>query len=470
MNKVFVVAMREYLSAVKSKAFIITIVAMPILMGGGIFVQTIAEKGKDTRDRKVAVIDRTGILYDALAESVAFRNEYAIFEQPKEGEKVDDADEQQSKDDGQDPTEEQPVKPPKVPRQVESRFILERVTPDNGDEMDLVFTLSERVRRGELFAFVDISEDVINVGADGQKASIEYYSNVLTYNALPRWLKGATVTAIREHRIRAAGLDPHKLNLIVGVPEVEFLDLVSRDQETGEITAADKVNREARMAGPLVMCMLMFLVIMVSATPLMQSTMEEKTQRIAEVVLSAITPFQWLLGKLIGMVGVSLTIVVVYFSGAAIYVLTQTEAWQYVPVNMVGWFALYQVLSILMFGALFIAVGSACTDHREAQSAVMPVMILIVLPMMFWGAAIQEPNGALATWLSFFPPATPILMLTRQALPPGVPAWQPFVAALLTLITTVAFIWAAGRIFRVGILAQGKGAGLKDMAKWLISG
>jgi ABC-2 type transport system permease protein len=97
-------------------------------------------------------------------------------------------------------------------------------------------------------------------------------------------------------------------------------------------------------------------------------------------------------------------------------------------------------------------------------------MLLATLPLFILGNVLQEPNSAVATGLSFFPFATPMLMIARQAVPPGIPWWQPVLGALLVLATTLLCIWAAGRIFRVGILMQGKGANMGEMLRWVLRG
>ena len=100
--------------------------------------------------------------------------------------------------------------------------------------------------------------------------------------------------------------------------------------------------------------------------------------------------------------------------------------------------------------------------------------MIIKPPGVTWTAASgpppREPNSTMATVLSLFPPVTPVLMLTRQAIPPGIPAWQPAPGMLLVLLTTVACVFAAGRVFRVGILMQGQGARFRDMLRWVVKG
>ena len=96
--------------------------------------------------------------------------------------------------------------------------------------------------------------------------------------------------------------------------------------------------------------------------------------------------------------------------------------YEYVPWDLLPWFFSYQVSAVLMFGAIFVAIGSACNDLKEAQSLMTPVWLLVCAPMFVWIYVIKEPMSAFATGLSLFPPCTPMLMLMRQATPVGVPA------------------------------------------------
>ena len=100
----------------------------------------------------------------------------------------------------------------------------------------------------------------------------------------------------------------------------------------------------------------------------------------------------------------------------------------------------------------------------------MPVMIFVMSPFFVWTAVLKAPTAPFSVAVSLFPPATPMLMLLRQAIPPGVPFWQPALGVVLVLLTTAAFVYIAGRIFRVGILMQGKGAKVRDMLRWATRG
>jgi len=443
MRKVLVVAVREYIAAVKSKAFVITLVLMPVLMSLGIVAETFIKEKVDLNPKRLAVVDHSGVLYDDLVSEARRRNTEDIFAMDENSGLASD-------------------------KQVLPEFHLERVDPAGLDRDELLLKLSDRVRAGALFAFAEIGRDALDPPADGSDANLIYYSNTPTYREMWRWLRDSVTRVVQQWRFTEAGLDRQKVVWALQPTEVEQFSLFARDESTGAI-AAEKVDEMATFVVPVIMLMLMFVVIMIGSTPLIQSVLEEKSQRIAEVLLSSLTPFQWMMGKLVGMVGVSFTIVVVYMTGALI-VADRYDAMQLVPFHLLGWFYAYQTLAVLMFGAVFVAVGAACTDHREAQSAIMPVMIVIVLPMMLWVNVAREPGTTFSTLVSLFPPATPMLMLVRQAVPPGIPVWQPALGIALVLLTTLLCVFAAGRIFRVGILMQGKGAGFRDVVRWIARG
>jgi ABC-2 type transport system permease protein len=107
---------------------------------------------------------------------------------------------------------------------------------------------------------------------------------------------------------------------------------------------------------------------------------------------------------------------------------------------------------------------------RETQSLLWPVMLLACLPLFVWINIVREPNSSFSQAVSFFPFATPMLMVGRQAVPPGIGWLQPLLGVVLVLLTTTVCVYIAGRIFRIGILMQGKGAHLGELVKWVIRG
>ena len=439
MRKLWVVAAREYSAAVKTKAFIIGLLFMPIMMGGSVLVQLLVKDIKDVKDKHFAVIDRTGELYDRLNQAAETKHPGFVLHQEKPS------------------------------------------APDPKAIREQRFQLSERVRKGELFGFLDIGPEVLKAKKialnphegpqwdAGDLSLVRYHTNRSTFMDFSRFA-GIEISGIAlEKRAKALNVPEDAVKEAAQAIPVASKGLLKRDPTSGEIEDARAASPMAAFLIPFMLIMLMFMTIMTGATPLMQGVVEEKMQRIAEVLLGSVPPFQLMLGKLLGMTAVSLTIGAVYLTGA--YWAAHHYGYaEYASPSLLAWFLVFQTLAALMYGALFIAIGAACSDMKETQSLLLPVMLLACLPMFVMTNVIQEPNGPIATGLSFFPFATPMLMIARQAIPPGLPWWQPFAGMLVVLAATIVCVYVAARIFRVGILMQGKGAKLGEMLRWVLRG
>ena len=441
MRKTWVVAVREYFAAVKSKSFVITLVAMPILMLGGIAAQLILEDKVDIRERKVAILDRTGQLATAIKEAADAYNTNGVYEE-NAGER----------------------------KQVRPNFTVEVIDPkEAGSAPESTLALSDRVRNQELFAFVEVGPNLFKPDASGEDSRIAYHSNSPTYSDLHRWLRAVINQEAQQIRSEQAGIELAVISRVTQSVHFENLGLVSKDA-TGEATKAEEVNELANIFMPMGLMMLMFMAIMVGATPLVQTVLEEKMAKISEVLLGSIPPFQLMLGKLLGTVGVSVTLVSFYLAGAFIALWYAGFSEYFPPISLLVWVMLFQILAVLMYGSLFSAVGAAVSDMKEAQSTMMPVMIIAMSPMFIWIQVVQNPSSKFSLFVSLFPPATPMLMLIRQSVPPGVPTWQPVLGIVLVLLTTLICVFCAGRIFRVGVLMQGKGASYWQMLQWIVRG
>ena len=439
MHKTIIVAIREYMVSVRTKAFLIGLLMMPLMMGGGFIVGALMQGRVDTKDKRIAVADYTGRLFDTLEAAARQRNNVAIFQ----GEGA-------------------------ARKQILPRFVIERVDTGGADMQRLSLQLSDRIRKGELMAFVLIGPNVIDTGKNPSQATLNYYSNTPTYDDARQWITGIVNEQVQQLRLEGAAFDPKVVRQLTQRVPVGNLGLVKMDA-AGNIISAVETNQVATFLVPFAMMFLMFMVIMATTTPLLNSTLEEKTQRIAEVLLASIPPFQLMVGKLLGIVGVSLTMTAVYLVGAY-SALSRAGYAQYFPWQSVWWFVGFLSLAVLMYGSIFIAIGAAVSDMKEAQSMMTPVMLLVVSPMFVLQNVIREPGSTLSLAMSLFPPATPMLMIIRQTVPPGIPVWQPLLGIALVLLASLACVFAAGRIFRVGILMQGKGAKISEMFRWALRG
>jgi ABC-2 type transport system permease protein len=425
MRKILTVAWSEFLTAVQSKAFILGIALLPVLVFGSMAVQKLGSDRADREIRKVAIVDRTGQLYPLLSQAALLWNDRQV----KNGAIVG------------------------------PRFAIEQSgeTPS----LDAVkLALSDRVRKGELFAFVELPPELMT-----GKPVVRYYTENSTYEALPRWIEQVVSRLVMAQRLQTSNVDAQTIIALMQRTELTSLGLVERGSD-GRLIEAKKVDMVRSFVTPVVLMMLMFVLVISTASPLLNSVMEEKMTRISEVLLGSVTPFQLMMGKLVGIVAVSLLLAVIYLSGA--YTLAAYNGYgdAVTPMQIV-WFIVYLVMAMLIYGSLFIAIGAAATDLKDAQGMMTPVMMLFMIPMFVWLPVLRAPSSTMAVTASLVPLATPILMTLRLALKPGPAAWQIALSFVLTALTTGLLVFAAGRIFRVGILMQGKSATFGEMFRWM---
>jgi len=436
MRKIWRVAVTEYLTAVRSKAFIVGVLALPILIAASVVLQHVGQRNRDVRDRRFAVVDRTGVLYPVLAARADERNQ-RLNTGP-------------GRNSGGSP-----------------RFLPEEAEASAAGGPGIDVALSERVRRKELTGFVIIEAN--GIPSDGAaEGGLSWYTETHSYMELPDWIERTLNEEIRRIRFEKAGVDQAVVRKLTQNVPVRRLGLARVDTATGEVVKAKEANRAAAFAVPAGCAILLYMMVMSAAPTLLNSVLEEKLQKIAEVLLSSVTPFQLMMGKLLGATMVSLTLSGLYL-GSIGGVLWKAGLLNLVPTGLFVWFIFFQILSLLIFGSLFSAIGAACSEIRDAQNYMFPLMMLVMLPFFVMMPVMQSPGSSFARWFSLFPPATPMLMMLRIAIPPGPPVWEIVLGVALTLLFVLGCVWAGSKIFRVGILAQGQAPGFGKLLGWILS-
>jgi ABC-2 type transport system permease protein len=438
MRKVLLFAKREYKAAVKTKGFIIGLVLAPIIMSGGAIALVLLKDRIDTTDKYAAIVDHSKVMASALIQAADERNSKDIFE---EG----------------------------TSKKIKPAYYFEIVEPDTINPDKQYLKLSDKVRQGELHAFIVIGKNVAHPNDEEESSGIKYYGKNAAMDDFRRWITWPANDHLRQIRLSDAGIDQSQVKDLFNWIDVEGLGLVSVDVETGNIGKALTASPIEALIVPIVLMFLMFLMVMMSVPGMLNSVMEEKTQRISEVVLGSITPFQFMLSKLISGIAISLTSASVYIFGG-LFVLNTMGFERFIPMHALPWFFIYMLLAIIMFGSFSAALGSTCSEPKDAQSLTFPSILPALIPIMVYFPIAKEPMSSFATWMSLFPPFTPFLMLLRIATPEGVPAWQPYVGLLGVLLFTWFFVWVGARIFRVAILIQGMPPTLANMVRWAFRG
>jgi len=183
------------------------------------------------------------------------------------------------------------------------------------------------------------------------------------------------------------------------------------------------------------------------------------------VLLGSITPFQFMMGKVLGGIGVSLTTAAIYV-GAGIFTLNRMGHESLIPYDVLPWFFVYTVFFIVMVGTGMASLGATANDSKDAQSLTFPGIIPVILPLFLMMPVIQDPSGPLATTMSLIPPFTPTMMMIRLATPVTVPLWQPIVGLIGVILFTIFTVWIGARVFRTAILIQGQKPTIANLIKY----
>ncbi|MBS1948448.1 MAG: ABC transporter permease [Bacteroidetes bacterium] len=296
--------------------------------------------------------------------------------------------------------------------------------------------------------------------------------------------------AIEDKRLASAQIDPAKYKAINADVSIEN----TIDSENGEKKAVAGVAYAVSFGGGI----LIYMILLIYGMMVMRGVMEEKVNRIAEVIVSSVKPFQLMLGKIIGIGAVGLTqfsiwivlmillqaLVPLLFPGMfhqvtanpAVAQAGQTgqpnmmivvaEGLKSLPIGLILFcFVFYFLGGYLIYASMFAAIGSAVSeDQQEAQQLTFPIMMPIILAFVIMTKAVNDPNSGLAIFGSLFPLTSPIVMMGRIAYSP--PAWQIILSMAFLILGFLFFTWLTAKIYRTGILMYGKKITWKEMIKW----
>lgn len=260
-------------------------------------------------------------------------------------------------------------------------------------------------------------------------------------------------TRMQREKLVAAGVDPSL------VTATQALQPTVTDYSPKTAGKASLLTRLPGLIG-FAAAMLLWSVIFTGAGILLNGVIEEKSSKVLEVLLSSATVPEILFGKILGVAGVTFTVLGVWgtVSTVLLNVFAPAQAAGIGQVLLSGglvfYFAFYLICGYLMYASIFTAIGSFCETTREAQTLLGPIMILLTIPVIFLSQALRRPDTPALDILSWVPPFTPFMMTARAASNP--PMWQVAGTGVLMLATVGLVVWIAGRAFRAGALSTGK--------------
>jgi ABC-2 type transport system permease protein len=338
----------------------------------------------------------------------------------------------------------------------------------------VVDTLRRRAAEGEIDGFIMLDQFTLESG------DAVLYVNRRPSVAQRGAIRSAIVRAALEVQLEQQGVDVEAM-LSGGGLAVEML------------SAEGTQDGEPRFLVAYVGAFLLYMVILLHAVAVMRATLEEKTSRIVEVVISSMEPWHLMLGKVLGVGGVALTQLVVWALTGALIVKSglprliaggsaagatgpggigaepgpALDLMAAMPsTGLLALFVGYFVFGFFIYSGLYAAVGAMCSTDEEAQQAQLPLVLFLVVPIVFVLQVIENPSDPLSVGLSLFPLFSPILMWARIA-GGSVPAWQIGLSFVLMAAAILAIAWIAGRIYKVGILMTGKRPTLSELWRWV---
>lgn len=436
-HPIWLIIQREFLRRVRTKWFILTTLMAPVILMVLFTLPTVTTLWSTSTSpaQTVAVVDKTGVLFPLLRGRLGASHKYQLHQSHQK-------------------------------RQ----------------------TLRHQVLNNQLDAYLYLPSQLL----EGTKEATYYSKGGGGLMQQPK-LEAVLANALREYQVQENQV-PDSVQAIFSAQAQ-----VSMMQVTPE---GDQANHSllSVIAGYLVGFVLYFMMLLYGIQ-VMRGVMEEKTTRVVEVIISSVRPFQLMMGKILGigavgvlqvLIWIVLISVVLTFAGLFVLPFIEARPLQLqgleliqpanqeiilqtaglpvpnVPASLYIYFILFFIGGYLLYSSCYAALGSTIDQESDAQTLQLPILLVLITPMLFVNYVVAYPNTTLSVLLSLLPFFSPVLMMARLSAV-VVPTWQTVTALLLLAGSFWGLVWAAGRIYRVGILRYGKHTTLKDLGRWLRS-
>jgi ABC-2 type transport system permease protein len=448
-RRIGLVARREFMAAVMNRGFVIGLLLMPAVLAlmFAVFPRVVNQRVQAVRG-EVAVIDPTGQVAAALRENLAPAAITArrLASAKRALEKTPEAIRDASSNAVQRAIGEAP----------ELTVIERPATADLQQEKQWLTASSPGGLRH--LALIVVQPDAV-VAA---KETSEYGSyDLFVPENLDERIETELYDGLRESlvaaRIRAHNLDRAQV------------EAVMRVQRATSVTVAAGAERRTNVAFnrmlPFVFAGLLVFGVMIGGQTLLTQTVEEKSSRVIEVLLSAVSPVELMAGKILGQMAVSMLVLALYI-GMGVFMLMSFAMIGLLDPILIIYLVVFFLISYLLFAAVFSAVGAAVNELREAQSLMTPVMLALMAPWVFAPVIGREPNSTFAIALSFIPPVNTFAMMIRLASNTPPPLWQVLATIVVGLAAACGVTWFAAKVFKVGLLMHGKAPNMTTLMRW----
>ncbi len=422
-KKIFAVVRREYVERIRTKAFWIGTLLIPILLMVFIGMQIVIGR-RAGGEHRLAVVDLSGSLYAPLVQQLAESEAKQRKETPARA----------------------------IHWALENRPVAENLAA------------TKEALRKEVLA-KKINGYLILDPAELTKDRAEYYSVTVSEFAAMNQLE----TALNHIRLRQKIADR-------GLPGNLAADLEKRiDLKAFKVTATGTAEEKgAGIVAALIFFFVMYSTFFMYGYQVMRGVIEEKSNRIVEVIVASVRPTELMLGKIFGIGLVGLTQYAAWaliaanlsLPGIATAMASTDMGAPRVPASMVGFFILFFVLGYFLYASIYTAIAAPFNTDQEAQQLAMIPMFMILGGIAVYPAVLNNPSGGIALFFSLLPFTAPLTMFLRTALSEP-PAWQILLSCALLLATTAGLAWFAGRIYRVGILMYGKKPTIPEIVRWV---
>jgi len=437
MNKMFAVLKREYLSTVRKKMFVFMTIFVPVLMAG-LFLLPAMMVSRGIGDKHVAVIDGTGELREAFTR---------VNEQPSQSAKPLTRKQQRAQ----------------LPQTIQVEYVDRRgETKMKEASQPYLHRISSDDKKTKLDGVLIIPADAFN----GEHATLTFYSRSSTDFFTQERLARVANKTIQTRRLTARGIEPNAIEALTREVPVEGVQLSKSGAETK--------GGEGNLLIGFLFAALLILPSFVHGVEIMRGIIQEKTDRVVEILISSMTPTELLTGKVTGLALVGLTQITAWLLmtailgsyGAATAMLAGMTLTNFLRPMVFVWFFIFFLLAYFTYVCVYAIAGAVCNTEKEAQQMIAPVSIIMMLPWFIMLPIITNPDSPLAVTLSMLPVFGPITMFVRTLVSEP-PLWHIAVSIVVSLLTIAAFFKATAKIFRVGILSYGKRPTVPELWRWL---